>query len=56
MGLLSEDRKEATTRKNVVPFKAEEANLMEVAWAGVNVGPKVAMMTIVTMITMITMK
>lgn len=33
---------EANTRKKVVPFKAEEANVMEVAGAGVKVGQKVA--------------
>ena len=33
---------EANTRKKVVPFKEAEANVMEVAGAGVKVGQKVA--------------
>ena len=45
MGLLrefSEDKTEANSRKKVVPFKAKETNVMEVAGAEVKVGQKVA--------------
>ena len=45
MGLLrefSEDKTEAHSRKKVVPFKAKETNVMEVAGAEVKVGQKVA--------------
>ena len=39
---FSEDKTEANISKKVVPFKAEEANVMEVAGAGVKVGQNVA--------------